>query len=154
MLGLHPSIVIAQGSAYAQEMRKHEAHHTQFGAPGRPYVYAEFPKRLYRAVRLEKGGIDYEGFTVNDEHEQRNLQSRGYALTQAEALLDLEREQAEHGRLAAERNYEIQHGRVSDRAAREIRAAEETHGATHLPEVKAQPIRKRGRPAKSVSVPV
>src|SRR5690242_21669714 len=113
MLGAHPSIVIPNNTPYAQEMRKHEAHHTQFGPPGRPYTFKpgdegyEFPRRLYRATRLDKGGVDYEGFTVNNEAEQRNMQSRGYALTQQGALSALEREQAEHGALAAEREWEI-----------------------------------------------
>lgn len=154
MLGAHPSIVIPQNTAYAVEMRRHEATHTQFGAPGRPYEYREFPKRIYRAVRAEEGGVVYEGFTVNDEDEQRNMQSRGYALTQADAKAALEREQTEHGKLAAEREYFIQHGRVSPRAVEEVRAAEAEHGARHLPEVPEKPIRRRGRPAKAASVPV
>lgn len=148
MLGNHPSIVIPQNTPYAQEMRKHESQHTQFGPPGRPFVQQEFPKRLYKAVRDEKG-VTFDGFTVNDETEQRNMQSRGYSLSQTEALALLDREHLEHGRLAAEREYEIQHGRISEKAAKEVRAAEEAHGARHLPEVPATPIRKRGRPAKS-----
>lgn len=148
MLGNHSSIVIPQNTPYAQEMRRHEAFHTSFGPPGRPYEYREFPKRVYRAL---KGGAspEFEGFTVNNETEQRNMQSRGYSLTQADALTALEREHTEHGKLAAERNYEIAHGRLSEKAAAEVRAAEEAHGATHMPEVKETPIRKRGRPATS-----
>ncbi len=132
MLGAHPSIVIPQNTPYANEMRRHESHHTTFGPPGRPYVYSEFPKRLYKAV---KGGVapEFDGHTVNSEDEQRNMQSRGYSLTQADALEALEREQTEHGKLAAEREWEIRHGRVSDKAAAEVRVAEEAHGATHMP---------------------
>ena len=152
MLGQHPSIALTQGSEYAKEMRKHEATHTQWGAPGRPYTYREFPKRLYKAVRDEKGGVTFEGFTVNDEHEQRNMQSRGFSLSQTDAITSLERDQAEHGKLAAEREWQIQHGRHSERAVDEIRAAEAAHGAQHLPDVPETPIRRPGRPKKS-SVP-
>lgn len=152
MLGTHGSIVIPQNSPYAQEMRKHEAHHTQFGPPGRPYEYREFPKRVYRATRGEKG-IEWDGVTVNDEHEQRNMASRGYCATQADALTALDREHTEHGKLAAEREWEIQHGRVSPRAAAEVRAAEAEHGARHLPSVPETPVRRRGRPRTS-AVPV
>jgi len=148
MLGFHGSIVIPQNTPYAEEMRKHEAHFTQFGAPGKPYVFQEFPKRLYKALRLETGGIGYEGFTVNDETEQRNMQSRGFSLSQALAFEALEREQAEHGKLAAERNWEIAHGRVSPKAADEVRAAEAEHGARHLPVVAEQPVRRRRGPNK------
>lgn len=155
MLGRHGSIVMPQGTPYAEEMRKHEAHYTEFGAPGRPYVYREFPKRLYKAVRgAVRGGIDFEGITVHTDDEQRNLQSRGFCLSQALALEALEHEQTEHGALAAERNFEIKHGRISERAASEVRAAEAEHGARHLPEVPETPIRRRpGRPPKSVTVP-
>lgn len=142
MLGNHPSIAIGQTTPYAAEMRKHEAHHTVYGPPGRPYEYREFPKRLYKA-KSGATGLEFDGFTVNDEHEQRNMQSRGYCLSQADAQQALEREQLEHGKLAAERNYEIAAGRVSERAAAEIRQAEAEHGARHLPEVPEKPIRKR-----------
>lgn len=142
MLGLHPSIIIPQGTPYAEEMRKHEAFHTSFGAPGRPYVYREFPMRLYKAVSGARG-VEFEGFTVNDENEQRNMHSRGYCDSQAEAMAALEREQMEHGKLAAEREWEIQHGRISEKAAAEVREAEAEYGARHLPEVPAKPVRKR-----------
>lgn len=141
MLGHHASIAIGQTSEYAKELCKHEALHTKYGPPGRPYVHAEFPKRLYKAVRGDKG-IEFEGFTVHNDDEQRNMQSRGYALSQPDALDALHREQTEHGKLAAERNYEIDRGRLSERAAAEVRAAEAAHSG-HLPEVPEKPIRKR-----------
>lgn len=155
MLGRHGSIVIPQNTPYAEEMRKHEAFPTEFGRGERPYVYREFPKRLYKAVRSEtQAGLTYEGMTVHDEHEQRNLQSRGFCLSQTDALAALEREQTEHGKLAAERNWEIQHGRISERAGAEVRRAEAEYGARHLPEVPAQPVKRRGRPKKVESVTV
>lgn len=144
MLGLHPSIIIPQGTPYAEEMRKHEAYHTSFGAPGRPYVFQEFPLRLYKAVSGARG-VEFEGFTVNDANEQRNMQSRGYCLSQAEAMEALEREQLEHGKLAAERNWEIAHGRVSEKAAAEVRAAEADYGSRHLPSVPETPVKRHRR---------
>jgi hypothetical protein len=158
MLGRHGSIVIPQNTPYAEEMRKHEAFPTEFGPGKRPYVYREFPKMLYKAVRKvddagKSLGISYDNFTVNDEHEQRNMQSRGYATSQQDALADLEHEQTEHGKLAAERNFEIKHGRISEKAASEVRAAEAEHGARHLPVVAETPIKRRGRKPKSESVP-
>lgn len=152
MLGRHGSIVIPQNTPYAEEMRKHEAFPTEFGRGERPYVYREFPKRIYKAVRSESGGVGFEGFTVHDEHELRNMQSRGYSVTQADAMAALEREQTEHGKLAAERNWEAKHGRLSEGAIAEMRAAEAAHGARHLPEVPETPIKRRGRPKKG-SVP-
>lgn len=152
MLGNHPSIVIPQNSEYAKEMRRHEAHHTSYGPPGRPYVFQEFPKRLYRAMRGEHGP-EFEALTVASADEQRNLQSRGFALSQTEALTALDREQTEHGKLAAEREWQIQHGRHSERAVEEIRAAESEHGARHLPSVPETPIRRVGRPKGSKNKP-
>jgi hypothetical protein len=144
MLGRHSSIVIPANTPYAKEMRRHEATHTEFGQGERPFVYREFPKMLYKAVRQEKGGVTYEGFQVGDAEEQRNMQSRGYSATLELAHAALLKEQTEHGKLAAERNYEIAHGRISEAAAAEVRAAEAEHGARHLPEVAEKPRRRRG----------
>ena len=147
MLGNHPSIVIPQNTPYAEEMRKHEAHHTIYGPPKRPYVFEEFPKRLYIAERVTTGGVELKGFTVNDPREQANMESRGYCRSQEDALEALERAQLVAGELAAEREYEIRHGRISKKAAAEVRVAEAAHGARHLPEVPETPIRRKaGRP--------
>lgn len=145
MLGNSSSIVIPEGTPYAEEMRKHEALYTRFGPPGRPYVYREFPKMLFK-------GRDGEHCTVNNEDEQRNMQSRGFCLTQELALEAADREHTEHGKLAAERNWEIAHGRVSEKAAAEVRQAEAEHGAKHLPSVPETPVRRRRGPNKPKAV--
>ena len=46
---------VEHGSAsnYAVEMRRHEAYHTPYGAPGRPYAFREFPKAMYRLPKLK-----------------------------------------------------------------------------------------------------
>ena len=153
MLGRHGSIVIPQNTPYAQEMRKHEAFPTEFGRGERPYVYREFPKRIYKAVRGERG-VTYEGFTVNDDTELQNMQSRGYFLTQELAQSALLKEHTEHGKLAAERNFEIKHGRISEKAAAEVRAHEAEFGARHMPEVPATPIKRRTRGPNKPNVTV
>jgi len=142
-------VVFTQESNYAKEMRKWEAHHTQFGAPQRPYEFREFPRMLYKADRDAKGAIVVaDNCIVGDEDEQRNMQSRGFYLTQQEALDAAEKlYHVEYGTLAAERNFEIERGRISERAAAEVRAAEAAHGASHLPMVPIAP-KKRGRKPK------
>lgn len=145
-------VVFTVESNYAKEMRRHEAYPTQFGPPGRPYVYQHYPLMLYRASRGPNGPEASETCIVNDERERDNMISRGFWPTQELALAELDRQHTEHGKLAAERNYEIAHGRISEKAATEVRAAEAAHGATHLPEVKEQP--RRGRPRKQTTVPV
>lgn len=144
MIGQHPSIVIPLSSEYAKERCRHEAQHTQFGPPGRPFTYQEFPKRLYRAVRDEKG-ITLDGFTVANDDEQARMASRGYCLTQQDALDAEQRQHLEDGKAAANREWEIQHGHHSDKAIAEVRAAEQEHGARHLPSVPETPIKRRTR---------
>lgn len=137
-------------SHYAKESRKWEATHTQFGAPERPYVFQEYPKRMYRfAYAVGQGIHQADAQTANDDLQERNLLSRGFHFGPEAAYRAIEQEQTEHGRLAAEREWEIQHGRVSEKAATEVRQAEQEHGARHLPMVPETPIKKRGRPAKA-----
>lgn len=142
-------VVFAPETQYAKEMRKHEAWPTQFGPGERPYLFREFPKRLYKAERVQgKGIVITEAHTVNDDTEERNLQSRGFYFGQKAAIEAIEKEQLVHGTLAAEREWQIQHGRISDKATAEVRQAEEAHGSTHMPDVPEAPIKKRGRPKK------
>jgi hypothetical protein len=138
------AVVHTPESEFAKEMRKWEAHHTQYGPPGRPYTYVELPRRLYTATRQADGTRTLEGFTVHTDDELRNMQSRGYCLTQQDALDALDREHTEHGKLAAELNYEAR--RMSAKAATEIDSAQAAYGAKHLPSMPETPIKKRGRP--------
>lgn len=139
MLGVHKAISLPQSTEYAKEMAKWEAYPSQWGPAGRPYVYREFPKMLFKASQ----GGDMTHVTVNDEHEQRREEAKGFAATQERALELMNREHREHATLAAERNFEIAKTRISEKAAVEVRQAEAEHGARHLPEVKEKPIRKR-----------
>lgn len=143
------AVVFSEDTEYAKEMRKHEATHTKFGAPGRPYQFREYPKRLYKCER-GADGVKFIGFTVNDSIDLRNMQSRGYYESQEDAQAAENKAHTEAGRLAAEREYAIQ-TRHSAPAIAEIRAAEEHYGARHLPSVPETPIRRPGRPRKSVA---
>jgi hypothetical protein len=131
-------------SNYAKEMRLHEAHPSQFGPPGRPYVFREFPKRMYKAERTDKGIVITEAFNANDADEERNFQSRGFHFGQDAAFAAVHAEHTEHGKLAAEREAAIQKGKLSERAVEEVRAAEAEHGARHLPDVPEKAVRRRG----------
>ncbi len=84
-------------------MRRHEAHHSKFGSPGRPYQFREFPTMMYRAARNPAGQVVIvEAQTANDEHAQRSLESRGFAHGgQAAALEAVERREQELAELAA-----------------------------------------------------
>ncbi len=149
MLGSHNAIDLPQSTEYAKEMRRWEATHTRYGPPGRQYAFQEFPKMVFKAARVDGKGIQIvDTHIVGNETEERNLQSRGFCVTQESAIAAIEAEQTVHGTLAAEREYQIRHGRLSEPAVREVRSAEEAHGATHLADVPVTPIRKRGRPAK------
>ena len=138
-------------SNYAKESRKWEANHSKFGAPGRPYAFQEYPKMMSRAEFVDGKGIQIvEERRVNDETEERNLLSRDFHFGHDKAFEAAQKMQTEHGILAAERNYDVRKGRLSEPAAREVREAEAAHGARHLSEVPEKPIKKRGRPAKVV----
>lgn len=146
------AIVHGPDSNYAKEMRKFEQFPSEWGtAPGNPYVYREFPKRLYKAARVDGKSVIADAQTAHNDLEERNLLSRGFCFGQDKALEALELEERAAGELAAEREYEIRRGRLSDRAVAEVRAAEADHVGGHMPVVPDTPIRRRGRPAKAVA---
>lgn len=142
------AVVYSQDSAFAREMAKWEATHTQYGPPGRPYTYQPYPTRMYRAERVEGRSQIAEAATANDEHEQRNLESRGFVVGGQQAALDAlaEREQ-EVAVLAANRAYNDR--RMSDKAQAEAAQAEAAAGIRHVAEIPETPIKRRGRPAKT-----
>lgn len=151
------AVVHAPETEYAKEMRKWNSQYSEFGPPGRPWGSkdgpgGEFPKRLYKATRQPDGARTFEGFTVGDEHEQRNMLSRGFCDGQQSALDALAAEERIHAELAAEINHDARHG-MGERARGEVERAQEAHGARHLPEVPVTPIRKRGRPVKAAADP-
>lgn len=143
------AVVYAPDSEFAKEMCKWEAHHTQYGPPGRPYSYQPYPTRMYRAGRNEQGKTAIlEGQTAHDEVEQRNLESRGFVVGGQQAALDaFQGQELEHAKLAAEINWDAKH-RLSEKAAAEVAEAQEAAGLRHLPSIPETTIKRRGRPAK------
>ena len=140
-------ILWSPDSDYAKERRKWEAQHTQFGAPGRPFVYAEYPLMLYRAKRRPEGGKDpiLEHVTVEDDQQERNMQSRGWVRGPDNAIKALEETERGLAQAAAERAY--QDKRLSERAQAEAAAVDEAT-ISHLGEIPHVPIKRRGRPVK------
>jgi hypothetical protein len=144
-------VIHAPETAYAQEMRKWEANYTKYGPPGRPWGSeggpgGHFPNTVFKATRQPDGKRIMETFVVQNEDEERNMQSRGWVLTQQEALDALDAAQTEHAKLAAEINAEAR--RMSPQAQEEIAAAQEAAGARHLPSIPETPKKRLGRPAK------
>ena len=141
-------------SEYVKELQRWEGH-KYFGdlPPGRPYVYREYPTRMYKAGRNAEGkSAIVDAQTANDEHERRNLESRGFVVGgQAAAMEAFEAQEREIATLAAERNYEIAKGRLSEKAAAEVHAHEAAAGARHLAEIPETPIKRRGRKPKAES---
>lgn len=150
MLGHHNSIAMGPATEYAKEMRKWEAFPSVFGPGERPYQFREYPKRMYRCEYVQGKGIDIvESHDVGDIHEERNLLSRGFSSTLQEAHDVAQAAITEAATLAAERNFEIAHGRLSEKAAAEVRAVEAEAGAVHVPMIPETPIRRDpGRPPK------
>ncbi len=145
-------VVFTQESGYAKEMRKHEAYPTAFGPGLRPFVQQEFPKMLYKAEHVSGKGIQIVDKQVAaDENAERNLQSRGFYFGPDKAVEAIRKQQTEHGQLAAEREYDIRHGKHSEKAVAEVRHAEAAVGAVHLPMVPETPIKRRGRKPKAVT---
>ena len=134
-------------SRYAQEMRRWNAHHSEFGPPGKPYVFQEFPKRVYRADRVEGVVKIVESKEVGNDDEELKERGKGFRFRQEDALDLMRGEQLEHGRLAAEREWEIQHGRLSEKAIEEVREVEAA-SSVHVPVIPEGPKKKRGRPAR------
>lgn len=145
------AVVHAPDSEFAKEMARWEAHHTQYGPPGRPYTYQPFPTRMYKAARNEHGqSAIVDAATAHDTTEQRNLESRGFVVGGQQAALDaLAAQEQEIAILAANRNYHDR--RMSEQAQAEARAAEFEAGARHLAAIPETPIKRRGRRPKAES---
>ena len=138
-------------SRYAQEMRRWNAHHSEFGPPGKPYVFQEWPKLVYRAERVDGQIKIVETRKVGDEDEELKANGLGFRFSQQDALDLISKEQTVHGRLAAEREWEIRHGRLSDNAVEEVRAVEEAAGAVHVPVIPEGPKKRGRKPRVTVS---
>lgn len=133
-------VVYTKDSAYATEARKWEATHTEYGAPERPYVYREYPKRLYKALAMQG---EFESIEVTDENEERNYQSRGFRSGQDHALEALETQQTVVATAAANRAFHEQ--RMSEKARAEAQAYDDST-PHHVPSIPETPIRRKPGP--------
>lgn len=101
---------------------------------------------LYRAARVDGQIKIVEHLQVHDEDGELKERGKGFRASQEDALALIRDEQRVHGTLAAEREYDIQHGRLSAKAIEEVRAVEDAAGAVHVPMIPEGPKKKRGRP--------
>lgn len=132
---------IGPQTAYAKEICKHEAHHTQYGPPGRPYVYREYPHRMYKPKRVD-GGVTFEAQDADDESQRERLERQGFFFGgQGAALEALEKQEYEMAELAA--NRVIPEQRMSDKARAEAAAVDEST-IRHLPVI-SEANKKSGR---------
>lgn len=138
------SVLHPPESEFAKEARKWEAYPTQYGPPGRPYTFKEYPLMMYKITEINP--LHYEHEVVGDENEKRNLLSRGFFASLKEADEGYRHQQLEIAKLAANRAYHEQ--RMSPEAQAEARAYEDAQDG-HVPVIPEAPIRRKpGRPAK------
>lgn len=139
---------IEANSAYAEEMRKWEAHYSQFGPPGRPYEYQAYPTRMYKASRPKAGGPPtFEGADAGNDQERASLERLGFVHGgQAAALAALEQREFEIAELAANRHFTDR--KMSEKAQAEAERADATT-IQHLPVIPETPVKRRGRPKKT-----
>lgn len=131
-------------SAYSQEMRKHEAQHSQFGPPGRPYVKRDFPMMMHKA---SSPSAIAETVIAADEKDADYHWHQGFRPTPQEAFAALDRTQFEAAELHAEIEYEKKNTLMSDGAKRDVERAEDA-APGHLASVPVTPIKPRARQEK------
>jgi hypothetical protein len=139
------SVQLGKDSAYAKEITKHEANYTQYGPPGRPYVYREYPTAMYRATRPAAGGAEanYDYVEAATERERASLEAQGFAHGgKAAALAKLEATEFEIAELAA--NRAATDLRMSDKARAEADRVDEAAGIRHVAAI-PEANRKTGR---------
>ena len=147
---LSHQIHLGPDSAYGKEMRKHEGHFSQWGAPGRPYEFRAYPSMLYKPTRAKDSGtVTYEESVAEDDRDRERLERVGFVHGgKGAALADLERREFELAELAANRA-------ASDKRMGELAQGEadrlDSQTIQHLPvipEVKDRPEHMRERPAR------
>lgn len=153
------------GEKEAAERRKWESGYGPWGMGAKPYKYEEYPKIMYKARKnpagqttvietrdhlFGQGGAalgaadnwSRGNYTkVNDADEERRHFGLGWRTTQAEAIQLFEAEEDAVSTAAAERHFAVR--TMSEKAQREVAAAEEAADGKHLGEVARTPIPKR-----------
>lgn len=115
------------------------------GRGGAPLT--EYPKMLYRGESAD-GGPRIAGCKVVADSSQESLaRGQGWSGTQEDALAAVAAQQLEAAKLAANRAYTERW--MSEKAQAEARAIDEST-IQHVPEIPVTPIKRRGRPAKTV----
>lgn len=153
-------IVRGQEDSYVKEMAKWEGRpvfvngsyiepipFADGGRGGAPRL--EYPKMLYQAESAD-GGPRISGYKiVQDETGERLAIGSGYAVTQEEALANVDARMLALARAAAERAHNDRW--MSDKARAEAQVVDEAT-MQHLGEIPATPINRRGRKAKQTGV--
>lgn len=142
------SVMYPPETEFAKERIKWEAQQTQMGPGLRPYVFRPYPAMMFKAGRPENGlgaHVITETKIAESEQEATNFRHEGFRATPNEAIDDLNAQQLEFARLAAELNGEQRH-KLSERASAEVEVARSKHKATisgHLPSVPVTTIKPR-----------
>lgn len=137
-------VAINQDTEYAKMMAQHEANHSPFGPPGRPYVYYPLPTMMYKAGRVNDGPVGIiDSETAHSEPERAGLERRGFvAGGQAAAIEAFYKEQQEMSVLAANREHADKN--MGEKAKAEADAF--VGGSSeHVAEVPAVPIKPRSK---------
>lgn len=146
-----PNILRDPKSPEARERTKYEATYTEFGPGQRPYVFKPYPMMLHKAGRPSGGmgaAVIIETQEVGSEREADSYRSQGFRPTPLEAIDAWDRQQFEFAELAAGRNYDVAHGKHSERAQTEIAQAE-AEATDHLPSMPVTPIKPRAKAASA-----
>jgi hypothetical protein len=118
-------------SEYAKERRKHEALHSEFGAPGKPYVFQPYPTMMYKAGLNDKSQVAIlDSIEATTERERREFEKLGFVHGgQGAAVAAFERQRQEMAVLAAKRNFE---DRNMSEEAKSERDVVEARSSEHL----------------------
>ena len=160
-------VVYSPASAHSKEMAKWETRPLENGSVTQAMIDAarragvhqgvfehrEYPKAMYKAEQTPNGiKVTDMSQSAADEIQERNLQSRGYRGTQADAIARVEAENFAVAEAAANRAFYDR--RMSAQAQAEAEAVDR-RVARHLGEIPAAklPPKRRGRPAKPATVP-
>lgn len=164
-------------SNFSKEMAKFEQFPSQYGSPGNPYRYREFPRMVYRAElwkgkpvcmaapvdpyefpraeELQRAEDQARRFTercqliVKDEAELQKARENGYRDTPDEAVAYLTGRQRAEGQAAAERHYADRN--MSESAKAEAKAEEARIFSEQGRQTGEIPAKRRGRPRKNAA---
>jgi hypothetical protein len=107
----------------------------------KPYVYAEFPKMLFRGTTTTAGRVDVEQRIVASEREEADALAFGWCVHPQVAKDAETKRQEAIGTTAAERAWTDRS--MSPAAQAEAAAADAAAGAKHLGEIPERPRRRR-----------